>query len=178
MIICSCNEENLLPPVEEPLLSSFALCRDYNPKLEDDIVFSIDSTQTFCEEKYLMWIEDGKPEFLIPSFEYKGERILLNGIEAESGKTLVSFANDVICEIHSRDQVKQYHISLICPQINTELPVMRFSVPADSIKDKEHYIETPFVFYEGGNVLWSNNDEKIQIRGRGNTTWFWPKKPY
>lgn len=177
-LIVSCNEDNHLDPVEDPLLIFFELNKEYNPSIDESIIFPIDSANIYLEAKYLKWIEGDKPELFIPSFVFKGEKLLLNGVEAESGKTPVSFADDVVCEIHSQGLIKRYVLSLICPQINTELPVMNFSVPADSIKDKEHYIETPFVFYDGGKILWSNDDEKIQIKGRGNTTWFWPKKPY
>lgn len=178
LIFSSCSDDDHVRTIEEPLLVSFEFRKDQNPHLNENVIFTRDSVNCIFEAIYLKWIDYEKPYFFIPTFTFVGDKILINGQEVVSNVTPISFAEDVICEVISSGNIKRYTISFICPQINTELPVMHFLVPCDSIKDKEHYVETLLTFYDKGDIIWSSNDGPMQIRGRGNTTWNWPKKPY
>ena len=123
------------------------------------------------------------PEMLIPEFEARG-KVYVNGFEIVSGKTAVSFADDLTMTVKSDDGTSlDFNVSLNCPQINRELPVLHFR-PDNLINSKDDYVDTYIELYDKtpgstGEGWWDSAEKgKIEMRGRGNSTWGLPKKPY
>lgn len=149
--------------------------------LSQDLVFSYDEAAKTFSAKYLKWIDKAQPEMLIPEFVTDGETVLVNGQPVVSGQTAISFADDfdLVVKAENGDE-NTYRVSFNCPQINTELPVIRIHIPVSSITDKKTYRKTKFDIYRPGSDegRWTASDAEIEIRGRGNSTWGLPKKPY
>lgn len=149
--------------------------------LSQDLVFSYDEATRTFSAKYLKWIDKAQPEMLIPEFVTDGETVLVNGQPVVSGQTAISFADDfdLVVKAENGDE-NTYRVSFNCPQINTELPVIRIHIPVSSITDKKTYRKTKFDIYRLGSDegRWTASDAEIEIRGRGNSTWGLPKKPY
>lgn len=149
--------------------------------LSQDLVFSYDEATKTFSAKYLKWIDKAQPEMLIPEFVTDGETVLVNGQPVVSGQTAISFADDfdLVVKAENGDE-NTYRVSFNCPQINTELPVIRIHIPVSSITDKNTYRKTKFDIYRPGSDegRWTASDAEIEIRGRGNSTWGLPKKPY
>lgn len=161
-------------------LTSFVLKAAPN-SLSQDLVFSYDEATRTFSAKYLKWIDKAQPEMLIPEFVTDGETVLVNGQPVVSGQTAISFADDfdLVVKAENGDE-NTYRVSFNCPQINTELPVIRIHIPVSSITDKKTYRKTKFDIYRPGcdEGRWTASDAEIEIRGRGNSTWGLPKKPY
>lgn len=149
--------------------------------LSQDLVFSYDEATKTFSAKYLKWIDKAQPEMLIPEFVTDGETVLVNGQPVVSGQTAISFADDfdLVVKAENGDE-NIYCVSFNCPQINTELPVIRIHMPVSSITDKKTYRKTKFDIYRPSSDegRWTASDAEIEIRGRGNSTWGLPKKPY
>ena len=149
--------------------------------LSQDLAFSYDEATKTFSAKYLKWIDKAQPEMLIPEFVTDGETVLVNGQPVVSGQTAISFADDfdLVVKAENGDE-NTYRVSFNCPQINTELPVIRIHIPVSSITDKKTYRKTKFDIYRPGSDegRWTASDAEIEIRGRGNSTWGLPKKPY
>lgn len=149
--------------------------------LSQDLAFSYDEATKTFSAKYLKWIDKAQPEMLIPEFVTDGETVLVNGQPVVSGQTAISFADDfdLVVKAENGDE-NTYRVSFNCPQINTELPVIRIHIPVSSITDKKTYRKTKFDIYRQGSDegRWTASDADIEIRGRGNSTWGLPKKPY
>ncbi len=149
--------------------------------LSQDLVFNYDEAAKIFSAKYLKWIDKAQPEMLIPEFVTDGETVLANGQPVVSGQTAISFADDfnLVVKAENGDE-NTYRVSFNCPQINTELPVIRIHIPVSSITDKKTYRKTRFDIYRPGSDegRWAASDAEIEIRGRGNSTWGLPKKPY
>lgn len=149
--------------------------------LSQDLAFSYEEATKTFSAKYLKWIDKAQPEMLIPEFVTDGETVLVNGQPVVSGQTAISFADDfdLVVKAENGDE-NTYRVSFNCPQINTELPVIRIHIPVSSITDKKTYRKTKFDIYRPGSVegRWTASDAEIEIRGRGNSTWGLPKKPY
>lgn len=144
------------------------------------IEFDFDKDSRTLDAMYLKWIEKDDPEMLIPVFEFTGETVYADGQEIVSGETPVSFADDVTITVEAESgDTKDYVVSLNCPQINTELPVLRLQ-PEREIVDKENYVNTKVTLYSPftDEGWYSPDDEPVEVRGRGNSTWILPKKPY
>lgn len=149
--------------------------------LSQDLAFSYDEATKTFSAKYLKWIDKAQPEMLIPEFVTDGETVLVNGQPVVSGQTAISFADDfdLVVKAENGDE-NTYRVSFNCPQINTELPVIRIHIPVSSITDKKTYRKAKFDIYRPGSDegRWTASDAEIEIRGRGNSTWGLPKKPY
>lgn len=161
-------------------LTSFVLRKSAN-SLTRDIQFDFDEKSKTFSAKYLKWIDKEQPEMLVPEFVTDGEAVLVNGMQVISGQTAVSFADDFELVVRAENGDENvYMVSFNCPQINTELPVIRIHIPVSSITDKKTYRKTKFDIYRPGSDegKWSASDAEIEIRGRGNSTWGLPKKPY
>ena len=160
-------------------LLSFSIDGSLNG-LGSAIEFDFDKDSRTLDAMYLKWIEKDDPEMLIPVFEFTGETVYADGQEIVSGETPVSFAEDVTITVEAESgDTKDYVVSLNCPQINTELPVLRLQ-PEREIVDKENYVNTKVTLYSPftDEGWYSPDDEPVEVRGRGNSTWILPKKPY
>ena len=148
--------------------------------LDTSIKFDFDKAAGTLDAMYLKWIDKSDPEMLVPVFDFTGAGVYVNDQEVISGKTAVSFAEDFTLVVKAENgDSKEYTVSLNCPQINTELPVLRLQ-PEREIVDKENYVNTKVTLYSPftDSGWWSPDDEPVEVRGRGNSTWILPKKPY
>ena len=168
----------------EKSLTSLSLKVADNPTLNGDIEFTYDSVTRTFSGMYLKWIDAENPEKFIPTFSYTGSDVLVNGESIKSGENSISFANDFKITVKAEDgSSTEYIVSLNCPQINTELPVLHMK-PDQLIRDKDNYVKTSIQLYDrtpdsNGEGWWDSAEKgKIDVRGRGNSTWILPKKPF
>lgn len=168
----------------EKALNSLSIKKSKNAALKNDINFTFDAQTKTFSAMYLKWIEAEKPEMLKPTFEFEGIAVLVGETELQSEKTAVSFAEDFKIAVKAEDgSIIEYTVSLNCPQINTELPVLHMK-PDQLISGKSTYVKTAIELYDktpgSTGEGWWNSDEKgkIEMRGRGNSTWGLPKKPF
>ena len=160
-------------------LLSFSIDGSLNG-LGSAIEFDFDKDSRTLDAMYLKWIEKDDPKMLIPVFSIDGAKVLVDGAEVVSGETAISFADDFTLTVEAESgDTKDYVVSLNCPQINTELPVLRLQ-PEMEIVDKEHYVNTKVTLYSPftDEGWYSPDDKPVGVRGRGNSTWILPKKPY
>lgn len=163
-------------------LLSIVLPKSLN-QMKEDVEFVYDAASNTFKAMCLKWIAKQDPEMLVPEFEARG-KVYVNGSEIVSGKTAISFADDFTMTVKSDDGTSlDFNISLNCPQINRELPVLHFR-PDKLINSKDDYVDTYIELYDKtpgstGEGWWDSAEKgKIEMRGRGNSTWGLPKKPY
>lgn len=189
---CGGNADPDLPPEtpekpEEPKPELKSTCNLTSLKLKasdnglsKDIVFTLDKKSGTYSAMYLKWIGKDKPEMMVPVFTTDGESVWCGEQKVVSGKTPISFAEDFVLTVHAENgDKKEYAVSFNCPQINTELPVLRLQ-PETEIVSKDTYVKTKLDIYRSGSDkgVWTADDEPVEVRGRGNSTWGLPKKPY
>lgn len=152
--------------------------------LKSDLVFSYDEVSRTYKSMYLKWIEGDDPEMMVPVFAHNGERVTVNGKDVVSGHTALSFADDFTIVVEAEDGGrKEYSVSLNCPQINRELPVLHVR-PDRRIGDDKVYVPAYIEFYDRtpsstGTGWWDSSVQgKVEVRKRGNSTWGLPKKPF
>lgn len=165
-------------------MTSFSLKKSKNSGLANDIVFKYDEKTRTFSAMYLKWIDGDEPEMLVPTFETDGESVQVNGMDVVSDKTAISFAEDFTVTVVAEDgSTADYNIIFNCPQINTELPVLHMK-PDYLISSKDNYVDTYIQLYDKtaestGEGWWDSAEKgKIEMRGRGNSTWGLPKKPF
>lgn len=189
---CGGNADPDLPPEtpekpEEPKPELKSTCNLTSLKLKasdnglsKDVVFTLDKKSGTYSAMYLKWIAKDNPEMLIPVFTTDGESVWCGDQKVVSGKTAVAFADDFVLTVKAENgDKKEYSVSFNCPQINTELPVLRLQ-PETGIVSRDTYVKTKLDIYRSGSDkgVWTSDDEPVEVRGRGNSTWGLPKKPY
>lgn len=182
---CKGNEDipDAGPKSDDCELLSFSVAGNLNG-LDKNLNFTYDGETKTFSSMYLKWIDRDEPEMMISNFETNGAKVLVNGNEVVSGKTKLSFADDFIMTVVAESGIKnEYKISLNCPQINRELAVLHFK-PEVEITSKDDYVDTEIQLYDktpgATGEGWWNSDEQgtVEMRGRGNSTWILPKKPF
>jgi len=169
-----------ITPPKEQQLTRFEIKKSLNPGLSEDIVCSINHSAKIIEAVHLKWINSTAPSQFVVSYEAKEAKVSINGKEAQSGVTVIDFKNPVYIEtISGNYEPRVYTASIICPQINASLPILRIEADAP-ITNKYNYVKAKLEIHGNGieQGLWNFNLEKIEIRLRGNATLGLPKKPY
>lgn len=165
------------------VLDEFVLDASLN-SLKETVVFDFKSDESMFCAKYLYWIESDKPEMFVPSFKSKGTVTLADGTALVPGQTQISLEKDIEISVRMPSgDVYDYTVSLNCPQINGELPVLHMK-PDQMIADKENYVDTHIELFDKtasstGEGWWDSDEQgKVEMRGRGNSTWILQKKPF
>ena len=152
-------------------LFSFSFLKAHNEgALMQDFQFDVKSNQLTVASPFI-----SKPQ-LVASFETNAHKVLVNGVEQESGKSVNDFSAPVTYQLESATGEKA---SFVVNVSYSGLPVMIIETPnnatipskwEDWMKDATITILNP-----DGTESYSGT---TSIRGRGNTTWGYPKKPY
>ncbi len=115
---------------------------------------------------------------LIPRFTFEGTMVVIDGFEAESGKTQIDFIRPRSVVVATSDKNKYYKIYV---HSYTGLPVLYLSTNSgQEVTSKDYYLDGRLKLVEdvrtraAGDVV----DKWVNIKGRGNSSWKFPKKPY
>ncbi|KAA6323383.1 hypothetical protein EZS27_027170, partial [termite gut metagenome] len=122
------------------------------------------------------WIDD--VEKAIATFTSEG-LVKIGDVKQISGTTPNDYRNELIYTVTAEDDSqKEYTVRLVVPQ-STGLPVIKIDTKNNAvIRDKENYVTAIFTLSDGASPENDLKEKATGIRGRGNTTWGYPKKPY
>lgn len=122
----------------------------------------------------------------VAHFNSKGD-IYVDGVLQESGVTVNDFRKEVIYKLDNKDGTfDEYKVIFDSPQ-STGLPVIKIDIEngAEITIKESAYKNMHFILNDPNNSQYnleipfeSVSDGKSGIRGRGNSTWGYPKKPY
>jgi len=159
-------EENLST---ENTLTTFSFKKEKNSSLLLDIQGKIVDDSVF-----LHTLAGTNITSLIPEFTHNGERLTVNRTVQQSGISKQDFSKHVSYQIEAENgDVHTYHVKVA----DTGFPTIYISTDDVPIVSKEDYVDGHITITTGllGDVLYEGGTE---IRGRGNSTWGMPKKPY
>lgn len=111
---------------------------------------------------------------IVLDFKTTAETVMVGNTVLESGKTAVDLSKPLTLIAKSGDYSKEYSLKAR----NTGLPIVRIQTPGGrAITSKEIWLEgsTMRIEQPDGTV---DYEGPMSIRGRGNSTWGYPKKPY
>ena len=162
-------------PLLPGAITSYSLCLDVNGEmLSIPGRFSDDST-TITIEAPLYWIEN--IDSAIATFEGRGV-VVVDEAEQISGESANSFSHDLIYTVVGEDGMKRVYTVIVEAPQATGLPVIKIDTENGvDVVDKENYIAADFSLRDASCPEY-NLKGPVTIRGRGNTSWFRPKKPY
>ncbi len=179
LLLLSCQSATQQEPepqqTEQHLLTGFMLRKTDNPALSKDIVFNYDTTtQTYyCHTQAFI----DSIHCLIPTFFADGNAFV-NGEEVIPCITPQDFSiRPITYQIRKGNLYRNYTVELRCPQ-STGLPVLDIqTVNGKEITSKTEYSDASVAIYTQGSAS-PYLKQQASIRGRGNSTWWYPKKPY
>lgn len=114
---------------------------------------------------------------LVPEFEFEGDGVYLGAQEIVSGETEVDFSGPVVLTVRSKGgEEREYRVSLVC---FTGLPVVYIDTGGIPVVSKEEYVAASLKVVDNNGLRPSGVFRgDVNIKGRGNSTWGMPKKPY
>ena len=153
------------------VLSAFRFLKKYNAFLTADVSSSIG------EESIIPLVTFLQSE-LIPTFTTNAVKVLVDEVEQKSGMTKNDFSSPVVYQFIMRNgETFQYTVK--AEFLLSAIPELTITTTDPSIAEipsKDYYLEgTLAVNGRGG---YEDYTGKTEVKGRGNSTWGYPKKPY
>ena len=155
-------------------LSDFRFLKKNNPSLSSDLNCFI------IGDEIKGMLPEGTVDFrLIPSFNFSGKSLSVDGVSQKSGASGHDFSRKVTyAAVLSDGTTRNYTVSL---ETVHPLPTVYLTTEGQAeIKDKENYVPGSIRILDPDG-MYSDVKEfecTMGIRGRGNTTWDMPKKPW
>lgn len=145
-----------------------------NAELKRDVVFSYDvEAQTFnaridhytSNRTYLtQFVTDGV------------DRLEIDGVVVDKDGASVDFSRDVQVVAYLADSELRYTLHI---DYFTGLPVVSINTPGkQEVWSKDTWVEHSTLWLDGMGRFEDIEGVEVAIRGRGNSTWGYPKKPY
>lgn len=153
------------------LLSEFKFTMADNPVVLEDIAASIEQNDVSLTTPFITDVTN-----LIPQFTTTGQQVTVNGVPQTSGVSAQDFSEPVYYTVTSPNgESSTYRVEVK----GSGLPVVYINTPGEAaIVSKEDWMSDVNIriIDTDGSINYSSDE--LQIRGRGNTTWAYPKKPY
>ncbi|MBD1430811.1 CotH kinase family protein [Sphingobacterium litopenaei] len=152
-------------------ISEFYFSADKNPSLSADLILTLQNDLYSGNVKKLF------AKNLIPTFKSNAQKVLVDGIEQVSGVTVRDFSQPVKYSfVGAKGTKKEITVQLTLTN-NITIPHMYVEIDnQEEVVEKEKYLNGTVSIL--GKDLYSDFYAPTEIRGRGNSTWQQPKKPY
>lgn len=169
VLISSCRKNKPLVPSTTNSITSFVFLAERNPGLPQDIFGEIDQ-----DTIRVMVFPGTDIRQLKADFVHAGESITVNELPQVSGQSVHDFNQPVAYQVTAANgQIRSYPVKIE----DTGLPLLSISTNGIPVDSKEQYIAgyLQVIVNRAGDSLFGG---AMEIRGRGNSTWGMPKKPY
>ena len=165
-------EKVLVERVEPKLLSIEFVTAD-NKSLKENVKCKIVGDSII--ECWLSGMSNSK--LLTPRFTFEGTMVVIDGFEAESGKTQIDFTRPRTVLVATSQKNRYYTIYV---HSFTGLPLM--SITTDGLRDvtsKDYYLGATMSLREDVKTRAAGDyvESRVNIKGRGNSSWKYDKKP-
>ena len=153
-------------------MKSFSFLAELNPTLTQDVHLTFDGVDTFSAAvNELCAIEN-----LVASYTFIGGNVLVNSNAQVTGESSNNFNKPVVYVASNVENsaTKSFYVEI---SYFTGLPRILINTNNTPINSKDDYVEG-FVTVKGGLGFEDIAMQEMKIRGRGNSTWDHPKKPF
>lgn len=174
-LFISCSDSTQDDLSSKPVFESFTFHHELNGNLEETATGRISYHDITLSIPY-----NTLPNELIATFNHTGASIQIGGEQQVSGETINDFSKPLVYSVIAHDGSKTDYtvtVKIDLPRIPRVYINTTGGVP---ILDKENYINST-VKTEDLDKYFSSQVEftsSARVKGRGNSTWGMPKKPY
>ena len=159
----------LVAPKNE--LHSIAFLKEFNPdSVIADIIIEVNNNNIELCTPYITNFTN-----LVATFANDSKSVSINGVKQISSVTANDFTKSITYQVETGSKVNEYSISIS----NTGLPTVVINTPNEATippKTEDWLPGAKMIIYNADGSI--DFDGETNIRGRGNTTWSYPKKPY
>ncbi|UCE92805.1 MAG: CotH kinase family protein [Flavobacteriaceae bacterium] len=168
---CSDDSSGIEPEVQSTEITRFSFLKSDNPGLDKDRYATIENELITGRLPLGVNIEK-----MVASFDHNGAEVRVNNNIQISGESENDFMHILNYQVSTDDgKSGQYEVDMT---YFTGLPVIYLeTVGGSDIDSKEDYFEGS-ISLEGGRYHTDVSSMEMKIRGRGNSTWMHPKKPF
>ena len=160
-------------PKSENVLTGFSFKVEDNKGIgTSDLVYTIGMNRISVITPYMI-----DKSVLVASFNTPvNNKVFVGETEQTSGVNVNDFTYPVTYKVVSPDGlVNNYKIDIH----NTGLPIISINTPDGAeIGSNTEWTDGASIIIQNADGTIDYQDDKLQIRGRGNNTWSYPKKPY
>ena len=153
------------------LITEFKFLKSDNTSVLEDVEATIDGANITLNTPFIFDRTN-----LVASYKTNGKRLFVNDVEQTSGVSINNFSSPLKYTVISEDgEKKDYTVTVNI----SGLPVVYINTKdnvAITSKDDWYKKTSIKIIKEDGTIDYSDNS--LQIKGRGNSTWTYPKKPY
>jgi len=162
-------------PEPETFLASFGFSSALNPGLPASLTEARRPSASNIDIQYHVPVVLDDLAALVPVFEANG-KVYAEGSEVASAVTALDFSRNVALVVRKPNgRERTYQVTINTPQ-TTGLPMVLIETRNGvSVDSKDEYVEASFSIVSEGRVV---HQGTTRIKGRGNATWSYPKKPY
>ena len=167
----ACEEENVVssePRPNDPMLLSMKFNYEKNKKHINNDVYCKIIGDSIVE----CWLSDIQSDkLLIPSFEYVGDKVMIDTLEVTSNTTVCDFRKPVMLKVISGYKSRRYKVLI---HAYTGIPILWIDTEKHKlIESKEKYLKAHFKLVE--DVVTRSPGDIVEldgfIKGRGSSTW-------
>lgn len=176
VLLTSCNksvsevEKKDVEPAVNIEVTSFGFSNALNSSLSEDLLL-VREGDAFSGKlpSYLN-------KKLIPTFKSNASRVLVNNVEQKSGVNEVDFSLPVTYTFFGENGERK-NILVNLNWHTFEIPQISIQIDGgQEVVQKDKYLKADLIIK--GNEMFDNYVGATEIRGRGNSTWGYEKKPY
>lgn len=154
---------------------TFVIKADKN-NLQNDIIATIDEDTKTIKFRTNEWI--GSVKNLIVDFDLRGEVYVNNELQT-SGESTQSFLEELIYTVKGEDNSDISYKVVPSGPMFTGLPVVSIYIDGNKeVIEKKTKLPASFNLIDIEQSEFDMSNVEMTIRGRGNSTWGMPKKPY
>ena len=158
--------------IAAPSLSDMAVSGTFDDGQSEELLFLNQDGKVFSGRT----TQNGTVDNLVASFEFEGTSVFIGDVVQESGITVNDFTDIVTYTVTNSDgDIENFTVDLTR---FTGLPVVYLKTDDSvAIDSKDDYVEGDTSIF-GGRNFDDLEEVEMKIRGRGNSTWMHPKKPF
>lgn len=114
-------------------------------------------------------------KLLVVTFNANNIKVMVNGVDQKSGKTLNDFSKPITYEVFFANGAKKtYQFKVVD---FTGLPIFHLTTEAP-VTSKDNYVKGNLTINANTQFKQEEGAISLEMKGRGNSTWGLPKKPY
>lgn len=174
-LFISCSDSPEIELSSASKLESFTFQTKQNGSLDQAVTGKISDLNIAATIPYSTSL-DG----LVATFDYKGASIHVGGVPQVSGITINSFSKPVVYTVVAEDGTKTNYTVTAAKNL-PRLPSIYINTTGGApILDKENYVTSTIKIDDLDKYFSSEVSvtSSAKVKGRGNSTWGMPKKPY
>jgi len=171
--LLACSSDNIDLVIDNLPENEVLELRDFHVVIDGKAYFPFD---TCGREINIIVPVEANLKNAIAYFDYTGARVCVDSIEQISGTSVVDFSNivdGVKYNVLNATGGVSYNVRVL----NTNLPVVIINTEK-AIEDKVTWVGGNMIIQPDYESSTHDTYDNIKIKGRGNQTWLYPKKPY